>query len=224
MIQHIRVLIVDDVPILRVGARGMLAEYEHIDIVGEATNGVEAVALTRELRPDVVLMDISMPQMDGVTATRTIVAELDRDVAIVGLTVSEDEEDVAQMLTAGACGYILKDSGPTELVRAIEDAHAGRFPLDRSVAQKMVSRLVRMSARREVRTLEPLTPREKQVMLLVVHGLPNKAIAQQLGSSESTIKTHLREVFRKLNVDSRAAAAAKAVNMDLSADGDAARA
>jgi len=224
VIQHIRVLIVDDVPILRVGARGMLAEYEHIDIVGEATNGVEAVALTRELRPDVVLMDISMPQMDGVTATRTIVAELDRDVAIVGLTVSEDEEDVAQMLTAGACGYILKDSGPTELVRAIEDAHAGRFPLDRSVAQKMVSRLVRMSARREVRTLEPLTPREKQVMLLVVHGLPNKAIAQQLGSSESTIKTHLREVFRKLNVDSRAAAAAKAVNMDLSADGDAARA
>jgi len=224
VIQHIRVLIVDDVPILRVGARGMLAEYEHIDIVGEATNGVEAVALTRELRPDVVLMDISMPQMDGVTATRTIVAELDRDVAIVGLTVSEDEEDVAQMLTAGACGYILKDSGPTELVRAIEDAHAGRFPLDRSVAQKMVSRLVRMSARREVRTLEPLTPREKQVMLLVVHGLPNKTIAQQLGSSESTIKTHLREVFRKLNVDSRAAAAAKAVNMDLSADGDAARA
>jgi two-component system, NarL family, nitrate/nitrite response regulator NarL len=224
VIQHIRVLIVDDVPILRVGARGMLAEYEHIDIVGEATNGVEAVALTRELRPDVVLMDISMPQMDGVTATRTIVAELDRDVAIVGLTVSEDEEDVAQMLTAGACGYILKDSGPTELVRAIEDAHAGRFPLDRSVAQKMVSRLVRMSARREVRTLEPLTPREKQVMLLVVRGLPNKAIAQQLGSSESTIKTHLREVFRKLKVDSRAAAAAKAVNMDLSADGDAARA
>jgi len=223
VIQHIRVLIVDDVPILRVGARGMLAEYEHIDIVGEATNGVEAVAMTMELRPDVVLMDISMPQMDGVTATRTIVAELDRDVAIVGLTVSEDEEDVAQMLTAGACGYILKDSGPTELVRAIEDAHAGRFPLDRSVAQKMVSRLVRMSARREVRTLEPLTPREKQVMLLVVHGLPNKAIAQQLGSSESTIKTHLREVFRKLNVDSRAAAAAKAVNMDLSADGDAAR-
>ena len=224
MSERIRVLIVDDVPILRVGARGMLSEYQHIEIVGEATNGVEAVAMTMELRPDVVLMDISMPQMDGVAATRAIVAELDTEVAIVGLTISDDEEDVAQMLTAGACGYILKDSGPTELVRAIEDAHAGRFPLDRSVALKMVSRLVRMSARREVRTLEPLTAREKEVMLLVVRGLPNKAIAQQLGSSESTVKSHLREVFRKLNVDSRAAAAAKAVNMDLSANGDAARA
>ena len=224
MTERIRVLIVDDVPILRVGARGMLSEYQHIEIVGEATNGVEAVAMTMELRPDVVLMDISMPQMDGIAATRAIVAELDTEVAIVGLTISDDEEDVAQMLTAGACGYILKDSGPTELVRAIEDAHAGRFPLDRSVAQKMVSRLVRMSARREVRTLEPLTSREKEVMLLVVRGLPNKAIAQQLGSSESTIKSHLREVFRKLNVDSRAAAAAKAVNMDLSASGDAAQA
>ncbi|MGI8610466.1 MAG: response regulator [Candidatus Dormibacteria bacterium] len=219
MSERIRVLIVDDVPILRVGARGMLSEFDHIEIVGEATNGVEAVALARQLRPDVVLMDISMPLMDGMTATRTIVDEVGPEIAIVGLTISDDEEDVAQMLTAGACGYILKDSGPMELLRAIEDAHAGRFPLDRSVARKMVSRLSRMSARNEVQTLEPLTVREKQVLVLVVDGWPNKAIAQQMMTSESTVKTHLREVYRKLNVDSRAAAAAKAANMDLDADG-----
>ena len=215
MTDRIRVLLVDDVPILRVGARGMLSEFEQVEIVGEATNGLEAVAMTRELRPDVVLMDISMPQMDGVTATRTIMAEIPDGVAIIGLTISDDEEDVAQMLTAGACGYILKDSGPLELVRAIEDAHAGRFPLDRSVAQKMVSRLSRMSARHVVQTHEPLTRREKAVLRLVVEGYPNKAIALNIGSSESTVKAHLREVFRKLNVDSRAAAAARAASMDL---------
>lgn len=212
---QIRVLLVDDVTILRVGARGMLAEFKHIDIVAEATNGREAVEAARRLRPDVILMDISMPEMDGVEATRTIIAELGPGLAIVGLTVSDDEEDVTLMLTAGACGYILKDSGPLELLRAIEDAHAGRFPLDRSVAQKMVSRLARMENRPVVQTLEPLTKREKRVLALVVEGMPNKSIAMVLGSSESTVKAHLREVFRKLDVDSRAAAAAKASRLNL---------
>ena len=214
-VERIRVLIVDDVPILRVGARGMLSEFKHIEIVGEATNGREAVELTRELNPDVVLMDLSMPEMDGVAATQAIVQEQGQTVAILGLTVSDDEEDVTRMLTAGACGYILKDSGPTELVRAIEDARAGRFPLDRSVAVKMVSRLAQTVRRPEVETLEPLTVREKQVLRLVVEGWPNKAIAANIGTSESTVKAHLREVFRKLDVDSRAAAAAKATKLSL---------
>ncbi|MEA2683037.1 MAG: hypothetical protein QOK05_1365 [Chloroflexota bacterium] len=215
MSDRIRVLIVDDVPILRAGARGMLSSFDHIEIVGEAVNGVEAVAKATELRPDVVLMDISMPEMDGVTATRTITAQVGEGVAIIALTVSDDEEDVTGMLTSGACGYILKDSGPEELVRAIEDAHAGRFPLDRHIAEKMVSRLARTTRRPEVQTLEPLTPRERIVLGLVVEGLANKTIALHMGTSESTVKTHLREVFRKLAVDSRAAAAAKATSMNL---------
>ena len=215
MSDRIRVLIVDDVPILRAGARGMLSIFEHIEIVGEATNGLEAVDLAVALRPDVVLMDISMPEMDGVTATRTIAAQVGEGVAIIALTVSDDEEDVTGMLTSGACGYILKDSGPEELARAIDDAHAGRFPLDRHVAEKMVSRLALNTRRPEVQTLEPLTVRERIVLGLVVEGLANKTIALHMGTSESTVKTHLREVFRKLDVDSRAAAAAKATSMNL---------
>jgi DNA-binding NarL/FixJ family response regulator len=215
MSERIRVLIVDDVPILRAGARGMLSSFEHIEIVAEATNGVEAVDLAVKLRPDVVLMDISMPEMDGVTATRTISQQVGAEVAIIALTVSDDEQDVTGMLTSGACGYILKDSGPEELAHAIEDAHAGRFPLDRHVAEKMVSRLAHNTRKPEVQSLEPLTMRERAVLGLVIEGLPNKSIALQLGTSESTVKTHLREVFRKLDVDSRAAAAAKATSMNL---------
>ena len=212
---RIRVLIVDDRPIFRAGARGMLAEYQHIVVVGEATNGAEAVAQARALKPDVILMDINMPVMDGPAATAAIISE-SHEVAILGLTVSDHEDDVAKMLGAGASGYILKDSGPEDLARAIEDAHAGRFPLDRSVARRMVDRLAKSRPPSVLQTAEPLAPKEKQVLVLVVHGLPNKAIAAQLGMSEGTVKSHLRNVYRKLDVDSRAAAAAIAARLDLS--------
>jgi DNA-binding NarL/FixJ family response regulator len=212
---RIRVLIVDDRPIFRAGARGMLSDYQHIAVVGEATNGAEAVALARSLRPDVILMDVNMPVMDGPAATAAIMSET-HEVAILGLTVSDSEDDVASMLTAGASGYILKDSGPEELARAIEDAHIGRFPLDRSVARRMVDRLAEARPRRQVQTTEPLAPKEKQVLSLVVRGLPNKAIASELKMSEGTVKAHLRSIFRKLEVESRAAAAALAAQLDLS--------
>jgi DNA-binding NarL/FixJ family response regulator len=217
-VHDIRVLIVDDRPIFRAGARGMLSEYKHIAIVGEAVNGVEAVAKARTLKPDVILMDIQMPEMDGVKATEAITREA-TEIAIVGLTVSDAEEDVTRMLDAGACGYILKDSGPEDIARAIEDAHAGRFPLDRSVARTLVRRMAQARPRVQVQTIEPLAPREKEVLRLVMKGSPNKAIATGLRVSESTIKSILRDIFRKLQVESRAAAAARAaeLNLDLSA-------
>jgi DNA-binding NarL/FixJ family response regulator len=214
MSDRIRVLIVDDRPIFRAGSRGMLGEYEHITVVGEAVNGREAVAMARQLRPDVILMDISMPEMDGIRATEAIKRDTN-EVAILALTVSDAEDDVSSMLEAGACGYILKESGPEDLARAIEDAHAGRFPLDRSVARKMVKRLAEARPKPVVNLAEPLAPKEKAVLKLVVKGLPNKAIAGQLGMSEGTVKAHLRSIYRKLDVDSRAAAAARAAQLDL---------
>ncbi|MHB8507284.1 MAG: response regulator [Candidatus Dormibacteria bacterium] len=215
--ETIRVLIVDDRPIFRAGARGMLSSYAHISVVGEATNGLEAVSEARRLKPDVILMDINMPEMDGISATAAIVQET-HEVAILALSVSDNEDDVAAMLTAGASGYVLKDSGPEDLARAIEDARAGRFPLDRSVARRMVQRLAASRPRPQLETLEPLAPREKKVLALVVRGAPNKAIASALGMSEGTVKAHLRSIYRKLEVDSRAAAAALAAQLDLSLD------
>jgi two-component system, NarL family, nitrate/nitrite response regulator NarL len=212
--EHIRVLIVDDRPIFRAGARGMLSEYKHITVVGEAVNGREAVRMAKSLRPAVILMDISMPEMDGISATEAILQD-SHEVAILALSVSENEDDVTSMLEAGACGYILKDSGPEDLARAIEDAHGGRFPLDRSVARKMVRRLAAARPRPQLHTTEALAPREKTVLRLVLLGKPNKAIAIDLGVSESTVKSSLRDIFRKLEVDSRAAAAARGAQMDL---------
>jgi len=210
-VEEIRVLIVDDRPIFRAGAQGMLKDYRHIVVVGEAANGLEAVQKARQLKPDVILMDISMPEMDGVRATEEIMKERDK-VAIIGLTVSDHEEDVTAMLQAGASGYLLKDSGPEDLARAIEDAHAGRTPLDRTVVRRMVEQL---AARRPPKLTLELAPREKAVLGLVIRGYPNKAIAQALGISESTVKTHLREIFTKMEVDSRAAAAARATQLGL---------
>jgi DNA-binding NarL/FixJ family response regulator len=217
MTAKIRVLIVDDRPIFRAGSRGMLAGYDHIEVIGEAVDGAEAVAKARRLKPDVILMDINMPEMDGISATRAIINE-SHEVAILGLTVSDHEDDVAAMLNAGASGYILKDSGPEDLARAIEDAHAGRFPLDKSVARRMVERLAEARPRHQVETIEPLAPREKAILAMVVRGAPNKAIAVALGMSEGTVKAHLRNIYRKLDVESRAAAAARGAQLDLGID------
>jgi DNA-binding NarL/FixJ family response regulator len=212
--EPVRVLIADDRPIFRAGVQGMLRDYAQIEIVGEATTGRQAVERSRRLRPDVILMDLNMPEMGGITATRTIKEE-DPERVILALTVSEAEEDIVEMVAAGASGYVLKDVDPESLARCIEEAHAGRFQLDDALTRKVIMRLGASLKRPRHRPSEPLTDREGEILRMVVEGKGNKVIASRLGLSEGTIKSHLRSIYRKLKVQTRAEAAAQAVQLDV---------
>jgi DNA-binding NarL/FixJ family response regulator len=214
--QPVRVLIADDRPIFRAGVRGMLKDFPEIAIVGEATNGREAVEGCRRLHPDVVLMDLQMPEMGGVAATRQIKTE-DPHPTILALTVSEAEEDVVDMVAAGAAGYVLKDVDPVTLARSILDARAGRFQLDEGLMRRVILRLGEAIRRRPEALLpiDPLTHKEREILKLLVNGKSNGGIGRELGVSEGTVKTHIRNIYRKLHVDSRPAAAARAVRLDL---------
>jgi len=214
--QPVRVLIVDDRPIFRAGVRGMLKDFPEIEIVGEATNGREAVDRCRRLRPDVVLMDLQMPEMGGIAATRLIKAD-DPNRTILALTVSEAEEDVVDMVAAGAAGYVLKDVDPVTLARSILEAHNGHFHVDDALMHRVILRLAETMQRREgrVQLSEPLTEKETQILRLLKRGKANRSIAVELGGSQGTIKTHVRNIYRKLQVRSRPEAAAKAVALDL---------
>jgi DNA-binding NarL/FixJ family response regulator len=206
---------VDDRPIFRAGSKGMLSEYEHIHVVGEASNGMEAIDAARRLRPDVILMDVSMPIMGGAAATRQIKQDTN-EIAVVALTVSNDLDDVQAMLGAGASGYILKESGPEELRRAIEDACAGRRPLAPEVVTSIVDSFQSARPRRTIAPLLPLSQRERQTLALIRDGRTNKEIAAALGLTIATVKGHVEAVFHKLGVDTRAAAAGRVGDMDLS--------
>jgi DNA-binding NarL/FixJ family response regulator len=211
---RVRVLIADDRPIFRAGVQGMLRDFPEIDIVGEAMTGRQAVERTRRLKPDVVLMDLNMPEMGGIAATRAIKEE-NPDRVVLALTVSEAEEDIVEMVAAGASGYVLKDVDPASLARSIQDAYAGQFQLDDALTRRVIMRLG-SSLKRSRRTLaEPLTERETQILRMVVEGSSNKAIANRLGLGEGTIKSHLRNIYRKLQVRTRAEAAAQAVQLDI---------
>jgi DNA-binding NarL/FixJ family response regulator len=211
---RVRVLIADDRPIFRAGVQGMLRDFPEIDIVGEAMTGRQAVERTRRLKPDVVLMDLNMPEMGGIAATRAIKEE-NPDRVVLALTVSEAEEDIVDMVAAGASGYVLKDVDPATLARSIQEAYAGQFQLDDALTRRVIMRLG-SSLKRSRRTLaEPLTERETQILRMVVEGMSNKAIASRLGLGEGTIKSHLRNIYRKLQVRTRAEAAAQAVQLDI---------
>ena len=212
---RVRVMIVDDRPIFRAGVQGMLKDFPEIDIVAEATTGQQAVDRSRRLKPDVILMDLNMPEMGGIAATRAIKAE-DPDRVILALTVSEAEEDVVEMVAAGASGYVLKDVDPVSLARSIQDAAAGRFLLDDTLTRRVIVRLGSALRRRSAPPLaSPLTPREAEILQMVSQGKGNKAIASRFSLSEGTVKSHLRNIYRKLRVQNRAEAAAQAARMDI---------
>ena len=214
MKSRVRVLIADDRPIFRAGVQGMLRDFPEIDVVGEAMTGRQAVEQSRRLKPDVILMDLNMPEMGGIAATRAIKEENPNRV-VLALTVSEAEEDIVEMVAAGASGYVLKDVDPVSLARSIQEAHAGQFQLDDALTRRVIMRLASTLKRSHRPLGEPLTERETQILRMVVQGTSNKAIASRLGLGEGTIKSHLRNIYRKLQVRTRAEAAAHAVQLDI---------
>jgi DNA-binding NarL/FixJ family response regulator len=208
---RIRVLIVDDHAVVRRGLRGFLELLDDLEVVGEADNGREAVAAVERLGPDVVLMDLVMPELDGIGAIEAIRAS-GAETEIVALTSFIEEDKVTAALEAGATGYLLKDADADEVVAAIRAAHAGEVHLDPAVARLLAQRL---RARREPELVEPLTDRETEVLGLVGKGLPNKEIAWRLGITERTARTHVSNILGKLALTSRTQAALWAVEHKL---------
>lgn len=203
----IRLLVVDDHPVVCSGIVQLLGREPGIDVVGEARDGARAVELAAATRPDVVLMDLRMPAMSGVEATRRIRA-LPNPAQVVILTTYEADSDVSRAVEAGAIGYLLKDSTREQIAEAVRTAALGRSSLSPEIA----ARLLRASRRATERACEPaLSPRETQVLGHVAQGLSNAQIGARLFVSEATVKTHLLRAYTKLGVDSRAAAVAEAI-------------
>ena len=195
----IRVLVADDHHLVRAGLISLLRADTGIEVVGEAADGQQAVETAVATAPDVVLMDLSMPVMDGIAATRQLLAELP-GTRVVALTSFSDRQRVTDILTAGAIGYLLKDSRPDELLAAVHAAADGHTPLDPRVAAALLPA-------REAPLADQLSDREKQVLRLVAAGLANKQIARRLGIAESTVKVHTGNIFRRIGVTDRTSAA-----------------
>jgi DNA-binding NarL/FixJ family response regulator len=208
----IRVLIVDDHQVVRAGLRVFLDLLDDIEVVGEASDGSEGLAMARKLTPDVVLMDLLMPRMDGITAIGRIRDEL-ADVEVVAMTSFIEEEKVTAALEAGAAGYLLKDAAADEVAAAIRDAHEGNVHLDPAVARLLAQRLRRRPAEEEA--VEPLTEREKDVLRLLGRGRSNKEIAAELFITERTARTYVSNILGKLGLASRTQAALWAVEHHL---------
>lgn len=204
----IRVVIVDDHGVVRAGLEQLLMTFDGVEVVASAANGREAVEECSNLAPDLVLMDLEMPIMDGIEATRAIM-ESDSPCAVVALTSFSDRKRIVAVLEAGAVGYLLKDVSAAELERGIRAAVRGESPLDPKAARALIDRGTNRDE------LAGLSPRELQVLGLVGSGFPNKIIARRLEISEKTVKAHLTSIFRQLGVTDRTQAALWAQRHDI---------
>jgi NarL family two-component system response regulator LiaR len=204
----IRVVLADDHAVVRQGLRTFLDLQEDIEVVAEASDGEEAVAAAAELDPDVVLLDLVMPRLDGLGALKSL---RNGRARVLVLTSFGDDDKLFAALRAGAAGYLLKDVQPSELVRAIRAAHAGESPLSPAIATRVVEEV----AQGGVSAHDDLTPRELDVLALIARGRSNKVIARELGVAEKTVKTHVSHILAKLGVSDRTQAALYAVRQGL---------
>jgi DNA-binding NarL/FixJ family response regulator len=197
------VLIVDDDKLMRAGLRAVLSSDEGIEVVGEAGDGRAAIDSARRLAPDVVLMDVRMPEMDGITATREVL-EAAPDCRVVIVTTFEEDDYVFGGLAAGASGFLLKRTGPEELIAAIHTVAGGEALLSPSVTRRVIERMAREpGVEPQEARLEELTDREREVLELIAAGLTNAEIAERLVIEESTVKTHVKRVLMKLDLRDR---------------------
>jgi DNA-binding NarL/FixJ family response regulator len=198
---NIRVLLADDQTIIRDGLRALLQMHSDIKVIGEAGNGRDAYDKTKELQPDVVLMDIRMPEMDGVEATQLIKRDFPKTVIIV-LTTFDDDEYIIKAMTYGASGYLLKDIGSEKLIEAIRDGLSGNIILPGRIAAKITSKLTQ-SPPSDI-SIDDFTEREAEIIRLLMQGKSNKDIAQELYLSTGTVKNYISQIYLKINVSDRA--------------------
>lgn len=207
----IKVLLADDHSLFREGVRSLLEDQEDIEIVGEAEDGLEAIQLAGTLKPTVILMDINMPVIDGVEATRTILKNDDASGIII-LTMYPQDEYVFEALKAGAKAYLLKDTRSKKLLEVIRSVHKGQAVIDAEMTTRLLNEFRRLADKGEsAPKLQPLTDQERRILTLVAVGASNKDIAADLNLSERTIKNYLSVIFQKLQVNNRTEAAIRAV-------------
>jgi NarL family two-component system response regulator LiaR len=202
----IRVLLVDDHAVVRKGLRALLGGEACVEVVGEAEDGAAAVRVAGRIRPDVIVMDLEMPGMNGVEATRQII-EAQPDMRIVVLTSHASDEDVFPALKAGATGYLLKHSAPEDVLQAIRQAYHGETVLHPAIARMVLQELHRPSQPKRPATHDPLSERELEVLRLIARGLSNQDIADKLVVGEATVRSHVSSILRKLQLASRTQAA-----------------
>ena len=204
----IKIIIADDHPVVREGLSAMLAREEDILVVAEAKDGREAVKMASKHSPDIVLMDLRMPEMDGVEAIRHL-KEQNPEIQVIILTTYDDDEDIFRGIEAGARAYLLKDAPREELFKAIRAVSRGESLIDPSITGRVLDRLTKLS--QQVQTPEILSDRELEVLTLIARGTSNKEIADTLTISESTVKTHIQSIFHKLEVNDRTEAVTEAL-------------